>query len=158
MIREVKGDILLSNAAAIAHGVAPDDHFDQGLALALRERWPAMYKDFRHYVHQHKPKEGTLWFWGGAEGARFFNLFTQSEGHGGHPGPATTENVNHALRELRKAIEHEKITSIALPKLATGVGRLDWNDVKPLIEKHLGDLECDVFIYETFQAGVKGEN
>ena len=42
MIREVEGDILLTKAQVVAHGVAPGDHFDSGLALALRERWPAM--------------------------------------------------------------------------------------------------------------------
>jgi O-acetyl-ADP-ribose deacetylase (regulator of RNase III) len=39
MIHEVSGDILLTTAQAIAHGVAPNDHFDHGLALALRETW-----------------------------------------------------------------------------------------------------------------------
>ena len=42
MIHEVSGDILLTKAQAIAHGVSPNDHFDQGLALALREKWPTM--------------------------------------------------------------------------------------------------------------------
>jgi O-acetyl-ADP-ribose deacetylase (regulator of RNase III) len=42
MITKVQGDILLSKAQAISHGVAPYDHFNQGLALALRERAPAM--------------------------------------------------------------------------------------------------------------------
>jgi len=40
MIEFDSGDLLLSAAKAIAHGVAPGDHFDSGLALALRERWP----------------------------------------------------------------------------------------------------------------------
>ncbi|HRA21754.1 MAG TPA: Appr-1-p processing protein, partial [Anaerolineae bacterium] len=39
MIHELSGDILLSQAKAVAHGVAPNDHFGSGLALALRERW-----------------------------------------------------------------------------------------------------------------------
>jgi O-acetyl-ADP-ribose deacetylase (regulator of RNase III) len=42
MIHEVTGDILLSTAQAIARGVAPNDHFDSGLALALREKWPGV--------------------------------------------------------------------------------------------------------------------
>ena len=42
MIYEVSGDILLSKAQAIAHGVAPNDHFTNGLALSLRERYPAL--------------------------------------------------------------------------------------------------------------------
>lgn len=40
MIYEVSGDILLSEARAIAHGVAPNDNFATGLALSLREHWP----------------------------------------------------------------------------------------------------------------------
>ncbi|MFX3658299.1 MAG: hypothetical protein ACN6I7_03995 [bacterium] len=54
MLKEVSGDILLSNAQVIAHGVAPGDHFNQGLALSLRERYPAMAKDFRHYCPGHR--------------------------------------------------------------------------------------------------------
>ena len=61
MIYELDGDILLTKAQAIAHGVSPNDHFDAGLALALREMWPSMAKDFRHYVHQAHPKPGELW-------------------------------------------------------------------------------------------------
>lgn len=61
MLKEVTGDILLSTAAAIAHGVAPNDNFKQGLALALREQWPGMYKDFRHYCQTYNPKPGSAW-------------------------------------------------------------------------------------------------
>ena len=49
MIKQVSGDILLSKARLIAHGVAPNDDHAQGLAHSLREYAPAMYKDFRHY-------------------------------------------------------------------------------------------------------------
>ena len=51
MIRYLTGDLLLSDAQAIAHGVAPFDHFDTGLALSLREHSPAMFKDFKHWCH-----------------------------------------------------------------------------------------------------------
>ncbi|MEM7168043.1 MAG: hypothetical protein AAF581_21500 [Planctomycetota bacterium] len=37
MIHKVAGDVLLTKAQVIAHGVAPNDNFGQGLALALRE-------------------------------------------------------------------------------------------------------------------------
>ena len=41
MIKEVSGDIMLSKAQVIAHGVAPHDHFDNGLALSLRQDYPS---------------------------------------------------------------------------------------------------------------------
>ena len=155
MLKEVSGDILLSKAAAIAHGVAPNDNFNQGLALALREQHPAMYKDFRHFCQVSHPKAGTLWTWGGAEGVRIVNLLTQDEApaHGSKPGKATTHNVNLALKALRKLIEDEGFESVALPRLATGVGGLDWEQVKPLIERHLGDLSTPVYVYSTYRRG-----
>jgi O-acetyl-ADP-ribose deacetylase (regulator of RNase III) len=159
MIYEVEGDILLTKAESLAHGVAPNDDFKKGLAHSLKENWPALYKDFRHFSHGNHPKEGTVWTWVNANGKRVFNLFTQehAKSHNTHPGKAKTSYVNHALKELSKIITEENISSVALPKLATGVGGLDWDEVKPLIEKHLGELDIDVYVYSTFKKGVEAE-
>lgn len=158
-IREVEGDILKSRAALVAHGVAPNDDFHSGLALALRERWPGMYKDFRHFCHDRHPKEGDCWIWGGPGGARIAALFTQGAayGHGARPGKATVENVGHALRALRKELDSGEYDSVALPKLATGVGGLNWDDVRPLIDRWLGDLEIPVIVYSTYHPGERAE-
>ncbi|HPF28388.1 MAG TPA: macro domain-containing protein [Steroidobacteraceae bacterium] len=157
MLLEVAGDLLLSKAAAIAHGVAPNDPFSQGLALSLRERWPALYKDFRHYCQTYHPKPGELWTWMGADGTIVVNLFTQ-EGvdghHGGKPGRASLTHVSHALKALHKLAEQEKFASLALPRLATGVGGLKWEDVKPLITQHLDSLAIPVQVYATYRKGV----
>lgn len=155
MIHEVEGDILLSSAAAIAHGVAPNDPMNQGLALALHERYPAMHKDYHHWCHQQKARPGDAWMWGGAGGVRIVNLLTQEAGNAHRPGKATTQNVNHALRALRKLADKEQFASLALPRLATGVGGLDWAEVQPLIERQLGDLGVPVYVYTTYHAGQK---
>jgi O-acetyl-ADP-ribose deacetylase (regulator of RNase III) len=159
MIRKVSGDILLSRAHAIAHGVAPNDPFSHGLAHALREHWPAMYKDFRHFCQTRHPDAGSSWTWSGAGGVHVVSLFTQdgSYDHGGKPGKATISHVNHALRALAQEIEREGYTSVALPRLATGVGSLDWSEVEPLIEAHLGKLGIPVIVYTTFHAGVAAD-
>ena len=156
MITKVRGDILLSDAKAIAHGVAPHDHFNQGLALALRERHPAMAKDFRHYCHQDNPQPGHAWLWAGPERV-IINLMTQEPApdNKAHPGKATAHNVNHALKELRAILEKENISSVALPRLATGVGDLDWDEVEPMIEKHLGDLGIPVMVYVSYEKDKK---
>ena len=149
MIHDIEGDILATKAAAIAHGVAANDPMNQGLAAALHERYPAMHKDFHHWCRQKHPKPGTAWLWSGAGGVRVINLITQDGGyeHGGKRQRATAKDVNHALRALRKLIEHEHIASVALPRLETGIGGLDWNEVRPLIENHLGDAAADVYVY-----------
>jgi O-acetyl-ADP-ribose deacetylase (regulator of RNase III) len=157
MIHEVEGDILQSGAAAIAHGVAAKDPMKQGLAAALHERYPAMHKDFHHWCQQQHPKLGSAWIWSGAGGVRVINLLTQEGGyeHGSKPAQASVSSVNHALRALRKIIVDEKLGSVALPRLATGVGGLSWEEVRPLILKQLGDVAAHVYLYKTYVPGKK---
>lgn len=84
------------------------------------------------------------------------NLFTQdgAEGHhGGKPGKASLQHVRHALKALRAEIAEQGIASLALPRLATGVGGLAWDDVRPLVHEHLADAGIPVFVYVTYRAG-----
>lgn len=164
MIREVEGDILLSRAQVIAHGIAPQDHFDTGLALALRERWPSMVRDYRHAIHGKPLDSGEIWIWRGVDedGSTrgIVNLLTQGmlhSGPSGKPGKATTENVSRALKALAKLVADENLGSVALPRLATGVGGLEWSEVKPLVERHLGELKIPVIVYETYRKGQQAD-
>lgn len=81
-----------------------------------------------------------MWTWSGASDTHLINLFTQdgSYGHGAKPRRATVTNVNHALRALAAEIQKEGYTGVALRRLPTGVGGLNWEEVEPLIEAHLG--------------------
>ena len=159
MIHTVEGDILLTRARAIAHGVAPMDPMNQGLAKSLHEKYPAMHKDFHHWCHQQHPKPGEAWMWGGADGVRIINLLTQEGGygHGARPGKASATHVNHALRALKKIAQKEKLASLALPRLATGVGGLEWDQVRPLIDSQLGGLDIPVYLYVTYRPGIQAE-
>lgn len=157
MIHELDGDILHSGAQVIAHGVSPNDDFHQGLALQLREGLPEMYKDFRHHCKTMHPKPGSLMVWEFGEGRKLVHLFTQASAydHGSKPGRASLSNVNHALHGLRGLVAKEAIASIALPRLACGVGGLDWEEVRSLIAKQLGDLGIPVYVYVNYHTNEK---
>lgn len=157
MIYELDGDVLRTGAQIIAHGVSPNDDFHQGLALQLREGMPEMYKDFRHHCKTMHPKPGNLMTWKFGEGRQLVHLFTQSSAydHGSKPGRATLSHVNHALHALRNLVLKEGGASIAMPRLACGVGGLDWQDVQPLIAKQLGDLAIPVYVYVNYQKNIK---
>lgn len=94
------------------------------------------------------PDPGKLWTWSGASDTHLINLFAQdgSYGHGAKPGRATVTNVNHALRALAAEIQKEGYTGVALPRLAAGVGGLNWEEVEPLIEAHLGALSIPIIV------------
>ena len=97
--------------------------------------------------------------WMSAEGVKIVNLMTQptADAHNANPGKAKIEFVDKALKELKNIIETENLESIALPKIATGVGGLDWNDVFPLVEKHLGGLKANVYVYSQYQKGISAK-
>jgi O-acetyl-ADP-ribose deacetylase (regulator of RNase III) len=159
MLHEVQGDILLTGAEAIAHGVAANDPMNQGLAEALHKAYPSMHKDFHHWCHLERREPGSAWIWSGVGGARVINLITQTGGYGhgsgSKPGKATVASVNQALRSLKKIVDAEGLASIALPRLATGVGGLSWNEVQPLIENQLAGITATVFVYSDYVPGQK---
>lgn len=155
MIYQVKGDILRTKAQVLAQTVSINDAMDRGLGLSLHNLFPAMHKDFHHWCHQQHPKPGEIWIWG-KKGERQIACLITREGFDSHdhrPGKSSLVNVNHALRSLAKQAVKEHFTSIALPKLASGLGGLDWHEVFPLIERHLGELAIPVFVYVDFHPG-----
>jgi O-acetyl-ADP-ribose deacetylase (regulator of RNase III) len=122
-----------------------------------------MYKDFRHYCKLHRPKPGKIWRWKGlgedGKTVVVYNLMTQDEApsENSNPGRASISNVRSCLKELAKRLKKDKVKSIALPKLATGVGALDWEDVHPLINEYLGESDTEIILYSTFSEGVEAE-
>lgn len=157
MIHKVAGDILLTKAQVIVHGLAASDPMDQGLALMLHTLFPTMHKDFHHWCHQEHPKPGEAWVWDTQMGKKIILLITQEGGYGHghhvhsqHPSKASLTNVRHALRSLRKIVDKEKITSIAMPRLATGLGGLEWQEVWPVIQEQLEKLDIPVFVYTDY--------
>ncbi len=160
MIREVSGDIMLTDCHFVAHSIAPLDHYDTGLALSLRERYPDMVKSFRQYCHTHHPKTGEIWAWQSSDGKTIINLLSQEpapERAAGRPGKASISHVDHALKNLAKYIESHAVEKLAMPKIATGVGGLEWNEVKYSIDKFLGHLPCTIFVYARFVKGEKAK-
>ncbi len=153
MIYELSGDILLSKASAIAHSVAPNDDFQEGLRLGLRGKWPMLIQEFRKYVRQCQPLPGEIWTWTGPD-ISIFNLFTL-EGERYEGSKATVGNVEHCLRRLRYELDSAKIRSVAMPRLATGQGRLEWSEVLPLIHGNLGDSRTTVLLYSNYHQDVQ---
>lgn len=44
-------------------------------------------------------------------------------------------------------VKEQKIKSLALPQIATGVGDLSLEDAQPQIEIHLADLKIPIILY-----------
>ncbi len=159
MIYELEGDILKSEAQVIVHGVAANDPMNKGLSLSLHQMFPQMHKDFHKWCHQNHPKVGSIWKWDKVKNLTIINMLTQNSEkiHGTHPEKANLTDVNHCLRALKKLIKKEKFESIAIPRLATGVGGLLWEEVYPLIINQLEEVDIPIYVYSTYIPNIKAD-
>lgn len=57
----------------------------------------------------------------------------------------------------RQLALEEKFRGIALPRLATGVGRLPWADMEPFIHENFGDRRIPMVVYTTCRKGVQAQ-
>ena len=58
----------------------------------------------------------------------------------------TYESVYDTLEYMRDLCENLHITKLAMPKIASGLDRLQWDQVKELIEEVFADTDIDILI------------
>lgn len=150
-IQYVSGD-LFANAyqvQAFAHGCNCQGVMGKGIAKQFRQVYPEMYAEYRRMCKA-EPRQfnpGDSFLWKEAEKPWVFNLATQDT-YG--KVAATYEAVEQALANMRNQAEREKITSIAMPKIGAGYGKLEWPKVAELIEGAFQGWEGNLFIYSDY--------
>lgn len=149
MIYEVEGDMMLTRAQVIAHGVAVNDPMIRGLARKLHQRFPTMVTEFRQWCQQQKPEPGEIWLWGELDKIRIVTLVTQEGGGPGRPGRESKIAIHRTLRALKRLAIDEKFTSIAMQKLGDGFGGVDWFEVREMMDSQLDELLFPIFVYVT---------
>ena len=149
MIKEVYGNIIWSKSDAIVQGIAQNEDFSEGLASSVKDEWPAIEEDFKQCCCNDGLKQGDVWEWENASGVNVMNLVTH-----GDSKKASLGSLDDSLSCLAGLVKKNGLKSLAVPKVGTDVGDLDWRDVKPLIEKHLGELEIPVYLYSIFHKNI----
>lgn len=137
------GNLFASNSQTLVNTVNCAGVMGKGVALEFRKMFPDMYDDYRKKCELGLIQLGKL------------TLYTDT-----HPwvlnfptkrhwkSHSRLEDIELGLKELATNYKRWGITSVAMPALGCGHGGLDWNDVKPLIEKYLGNSKIDIEVYE----------
>ena len=155
MIHFQDGDIFTAPAEALVNPVNCDGIMGAGLARHFKERYPNNYKAYL-YAYQRGNlavgkvfsfKEGNLWI---------INFPTKDRWY----DPSKLEYIDAGLdaliREIprlgiksEQEIPEQGIKSIAIPALGSGLGKLQWDEVKTLMVEKLQHVKnCEVLIYE----------
>lgn len=151
MIWYSEGNLLESKAEALVNTVNTVGVMGKGIALQFKNQFPDNYKKYLKACKEGTIKIGTLLVTEEASllagNKLIINFPTKTDWR----KPSEYSYIESGLIELVRIISENHIKSIALPPLGAGNGGLIWHNVKTLIEKYLGDLECEVYVFEPNQ-------
>lgn len=142
MIFYKKGDVTRATEQMIAHGVNCMGHFGSGVAGVIKRDHPYVREQYlsldEHILGTCQFVEYNDQIW--------VNAHTQDKK--GYDGKvyADLTAVAYCMVEIAEYMQTHNLTSIAMPKIGSGLGGLKWEDVEILVEGILEDYE--VFIYE----------
>lgn len=139
MIRYVQGNLFDSKADVLVNPVNTVGVMGTGLAMAFKLRYPKMFSRYAKHCRSGLFEIGKL-------------MLVQEEDHKILLFPTKTDwkmpsdlsYIEAGLKKFREAYAAKGIKSVAFPRLGCGHGQLRWSDVKPLMEKYLGDLPVDI--------------
>ena len=147
MITIKTGDILREQTDALINTVNCVGVMGRGIALQFKKHFPNNFKDYKLACDRNEVRPGKIFIHETGElyPRYIFNFPTKRHWR----GESKIEDIEAGMISLTNEIRHLKISSIAIPPLGSGLGGLEWNDVLPIIKKHLSTVtDVDVTIFE----------
>lgn len=142
MIKYIEGDMFSTPAQTIVNPVNTVGVMGKGLALDFKKRYPEMFNRYKKICEMKQLTTGKLMLYYAPD--HWILLFPTKEHW---RNPSKLEYIENGLAAFVKKYSDKDIQSIAFPKLGCGNGELNWEDVKPIMEKYLSNLNIDVYIY-----------
>jgi O-acetyl-ADP-ribose deacetylase (regulator of RNase III) len=148
MIEFLSGDILKDESEALVNTVNCVGVMGRGIALQFKDAYPENFKVYAAACKRGEVQPGRLLVFetGKLSPPRYIiNFPTKRHWR----GKSRIEDIESGLVALVEEIRARRIQSIAIPPLGSGLGGLDWNSVKPRIERALKALpDVRVSVYE----------
>lgn len=133
------GDLLSAHADALVNPVNCVGVMGKGLALQFRRAFPNNYVEYKIACSCLQVFPGLMHVTatGRADGPKYIVNFPTKR----HWRDSShIEDIECGLLDLVKVVRRHSIESIAVPALGCGLGGLDWNAVRPMIEKAFSAL------------------
>lgn len=142
------GDILQADAEALVNTVNCVGVMGRGIALQFKNTFPANFQAYAQACSKKELEPGRMfWFETGFLGNPKFIVNFPTKRH--WRGKSRIEDITAGLRALASDVRERHIRSIAIPPLGSGLGGLDWHDVKPHIVQALQAVpDIQVLVFE----------
>jgi O-acetyl-ADP-ribose deacetylase (regulator of RNase III) len=143
MLTYVDGSLFQSPARVLVNTVNVVGVMGKGIAKDFKYFFPEMFREYQLRCENKTIDIGKLYLYRGQH-KWVLNFPTKKHWR----QPSKPEYVEAGLKAFVVGYARNGITSIAFPRLGCGNGELDWEEqVRPLMEKHLGRLPIDVFVH-----------
>ena len=146
-IIHVKCDILEIDCQVICHQVNCMGAMRSGVAKAIREKWPAVYKTYLLGLKLKSETLGTISVADVDRNKHVVNMYSQYEY--GYDGKRYTsyDSFCSCLEEIKALAIYNDIKSIAFPyNIGCCRGGANWNVIYAMIESVFNDTELDIYI------------
>lgn len=146
-IKEIKRDLFtMPDNYALVHCISADFALGAGIAKEFNKRFDCRKRLLNLGV-------GGVHNWDNGEHGRcvairiiepptVFNLITKRN----YWDKPTLETVKNSLNDMKIHCEILSITKLAMPRIGCGLDRLNWTDVKALIEEVFADTDIEIVV------------
>ncbi|KAA3519930.1 macro domain-containing protein [Agrobacterium vitis] len=144
MLEFVKGDMFDSPADIRVNTVNCVGVMGAGVALAFKQRYPEMFKEYQRDCKDGRVIPGKMHVWKSLTGDWIINFPTKRDWR----EPSRYEDIAAGLDDLRCYLDGFGPVTVALPALGCGHGGLDWDRVSRMIGDKLDGVDAHVLVFE----------
>lgn len=120
-----------------AHCISSDCQMDAGIAVHFNRHFK-----LRKLLLQKSAEERSAPTCVKAEGTKVFNLITKER----YWNIPSYDSVEQSLIKMREQIKAERITKLAMPKIASGLDQKKWEKIREMIQKVFNDIDIEIVV------------
>lgn len=143
MIEIAQGDLFAADVQALVNAVNCRGVMGAGLALQFKHRFPAYFEDYRRACAEGRVTPGAVHVFRLPDAHWILSVPTKRHWR----SRSRLQDVRSGVTALVAAIDAHGIESIAIPALGCGLGGLDWEVVRPIIEAALAPAQTRALLF-----------
>jgi O-acetyl-ADP-ribose deacetylase (regulator of RNase III) len=142
MLTYLYASLFKSPAQTLVNTVNTVGVMGKGIAKTFRERYPAMFAEYRQLCDRGELDIGKLHLWK-ADDRWVLNFPTKTTWR----LPSKLSYIEAGLQTFVSKYEKMGIVSVSFPPLGCGNGQLDWADIRPLMEQYLSKINIPIYVH-----------
>lgn len=137
------GDVTEASERAVVHGCNARGRMGSGVALAIRNKFPKAYQDYRFEYNTEGLVMGAVYMTV-TKGFYIFNAITQDDANTVRRN-ADYEAIYKAFEKLNDDAAVLKLPAIAMPRIGAGLAMGNWRIISTIIEETSSNYQPTVY-------------